>query len=863
MKKKLMAALAWVLLAGVAIVFPLSSAYAVSTFRYETETRIYNKEKITPGYLLLNSGSGGSNQTSHSNTTWLIDPLGRICHSWTGSGDTARLMEDGSLSTLGLLQTKEGTKRWEITTNPVQFGINFNGHHDGLRIFNKKLNQFTYLIAFNYTTTSDEQIAAGYIAQSSTAGSADGVYELDENKNVIWYWKFIDHTYQTLFPDYARYITPVAPGQPDFDKYLEKTRRGFDVWWQQDNAAPDSAAGITSDWQHVNALDYDEDQGRIVIDPKHFSQQVMIDHQGTFVPGDPEAGIALAKKTYFDNMGMTPAAYDAANPQNGDFMYRWGNPSSYDAGLAPGFNDAGDQQQFGPHCVGWVNTWEWNPYHVSGEPTQAGYVGAWASPTSANVMSGAGNMYVLDNGCYTPLGFATVIREYSPYHNSAGIDTCPNRVNRGSCPIIWEYEAGWQPLSNGVRKSKQEVWKYESHLANSFYSSHISGAQRLFGGAYMGCAGNRGQHIQIAPDGEVVWEYIRSGSRIATASTTSTFRSYWYTPQHPGIVALKQFYGGSFTPGNTPVGRTADELTYKVVGSGGAGCGASNACCRTTACPTCPDCEALGQCPGNDCCTTPTPVCPCGDCPSGQCPSDDCCPTPPNCACENCAASGKCPSGNCCTTLPKCACEDCSLTGKCPDDACCPAPPVCECADCAASGKCPADDCCPTPPACACEECDCTTCCNTLDECECDECGTCSSCCEQCPTCQVCPPCEGEGNPNWAGSCCPERACDTYNPDDNNGKPYCAQNCQPCTVCADEPGQTSEVVLGKEQCPTCATCPTGSAGTGTVTLPNGSTINVGTVKPAVSKAWGVGISTSTSGGGDSGSGSSGSSGSGY
>lgn len=869
MKKKLLAALAWVLLAGVAIVFPLSSAYAVSTFRYETETRIYNPEKIVPGYLILCSGTGGTNQTSHGLTTWLIDPLGRICHSWTQTGDTARLMEDGSLSTLGKLQTADGTNRWEITSNPVAYGHTFNGHHDGLRIFNKKLNQFTYLIAFNYTTTSDDQIAAGFGTATSGSTSGDGVYELDENKNVIWYWRFIDHTYQTLYPTYARYITPVQPGQPGFSDYLAKTRLGFDVYWRTDNSEPDGGFGIVTDWQHVNALDYDEDMGRIVIDPKHFSQQVMIDHLNTFVPGDPEAGIALAKKTYFDYMGtMTYAQYKAANPYDGDFMYRWGQPSSYDAGLAPGFTDAGNSQQFGPHCVGWVNTYEWNPYHASTDPAQAGYVGTWANPTTANAMEGGGNMYVLDNGCYTPLGYQTTIHEYSPYHNSAGVDTCPNRLNRASCPIIWEYEAGWKPLSNGFRESMQTVRKYQSHLPNSFYSSHISGAQRLKGGALMGCAGNRGQHIQIAPDGEVVWEYIRANanSRVLTASTVSTFRSYWYTPQHPGIIALKTLHGGDFTPGNTPVGRTPEELTYKVVGSGGAGCGDNNDCCRApapgcSACDPCQDCEALGQCPSTDCCTTTTPVCPCSDCPSGQCPSQDCCPDPPDCACENCAASGKCPADDCCTTLPKCACEDCAASGKCPDTACCPAPPVCNCEDCEDSGKCPADECCPTPPACSCTECSCDTCCNTLPACACPTCGECDSCCTACPQCEDCPPCDSEVDPNWTCDSCCTRECEAWDAEHPPEEPWCARNCYTsidqceCVGVEVSPGTTA-------QCDACVTCPPGAtSGAGTVTLPNGNTVNTGTVKPAISKGWGVGISTPSTGGGGA-DGSSGS-GSGY
>jgi hypothetical protein len=56
MKKTLFTALALFLLVGVAIVLPLSSAHALSTFVAETETKIYIPAKSYGGYFLPTQG---------------------------------------------------------------------------------------------------------------------------------------------------------------------------------------------------------------------------------------------------------------------------------------------------------------------------------------------------------------------------------------------------------------------------------------------------------------------------------------------------------------------------------------------------------------------------------------------------------------------------------------------------------------------------------------------------------------------------------------------------------------------------------------------------------------------------------------
>ena len=56
---------------------------------------------------------------------------------------------------------------------------------------------------------------------------------------------------------------------------------------------------------HINSLDYNETLGQMVVNNSTDSEFYVIDHQGTFVPGDAAASIALAAG------------------RKGDFLFRW------------------------------------------------------------------------------------------------------------------------------------------------------------------------------------------------------------------------------------------------------------------------------------------------------------------------------------------------------------------------------------------------------------------------------------------------------------------------------------------------------------------------------------------------------------
>ena len=72
MKKKLFTVMAALLLA---IVLPLTSAYALSTFLAETETKIYKPAKSYGGYFMPTQNSAGF-------THWVMDMMGYVVHQW-------------------------------------------------------------------------------------------------------------------------------------------------------------------------------------------------------------------------------------------------------------------------------------------------------------------------------------------------------------------------------------------------------------------------------------------------------------------------------------------------------------------------------------------------------------------------------------------------------------------------------------------------------------------------------------------------------------------------------------------------------------------------------------------------------------
>ncbi len=529
MKKTLFAALAFVMMVGVAIILPLSSAQAVEVFSAETETRIYNPEKSYGGYFIPSQSNGG--------TTYLIDMMGNVVHEWAGVGGTPQLMPNGNLSSRGQIMDWDGNILWSYA--PADYGrADWNMHHDSRLIWNKKLKQYTLLAVARPTTTKADIIAAGgdpnwdYGSSAgakgavSRTGTQDGMIEVNMNKEIVWEWKFMDHTVQSKNPAWPNYITDVAkaPGR-------------LDVSWMTDMQAPEGTAGVCNDWMHVNSLDYNEELDQVVINAKHWSTFFVIDHGKTFV----------STTKWADNTA-------AAKGPAGDFIYRFGSPASYNQGAAPGFQTTGHNQMFGAHNIQWIRPYHWErPHSEAGDkwPDPVGYTQSGIS------LPGAGNFLVYDNGVFRPTGYQSRVLEINPFLNAAGVNTGAyvNPPAAGYVRNIGAFGAlgGYGNQANYI--SKQVVWSYKSKSPTSFFSPHISGMQRLPNGNTSIHSGTQGHLFEVTPTGEVVWEYQWPDVAGPTCQAIVTddflinmFRHYRYGTDYPA------FAGRDLTPTGTLTG---------------------------------------------------------------------------------------------------------------------------------------------------------------------------------------------------------------------------------------------------------------------------------------------------------------------
>jgi hypothetical protein len=88
-----------------------------------------------------------------------------------------------------------------------------------------------------------------------------------------------------------------------------------------------------------------------------------------------------------------------------------------------------------------------------------------------------------------------------------------------------------QPTTNTI------VWSYETKPGWRFFSSFISGAQRLPNGNTLVCEGMTGRLFEVTFMGEVVWEYVNPffSDDERFGRNNVVFRAYRYAPDFPGL----------------------------------------------------------------------------------------------------------------------------------------------------------------------------------------------------------------------------------------------------------------------------------------------------------------------------------------
>lgn len=470
-----------------------------------TELRYWNRDKSFAGYTLFATGG----------TAFLIDMEGNLVHKWQ-SGNNPHLLENGNLMTIvreeeggGLQGLREldwdGNIIWEY--RETREGYTTRG--DPVRIFNKKLKQYTTVSYAIKSISNKEAIAAGYDPSNGPwqGASMDVIFEVDMGGKVIWEWRFMDHLIQDFDPTKANYV---GKGQTiaDYPGRLNINMPG---------------KPLHRDWLHCNSMDFSEELDQVVINSVR-GEFYVIDHDHTFIPGDPEGSMRLASG---------PA---------GDFLYRFGDPAQYGQGDPPSilrdWNEStpGHKQIGGSHNIQWIRP---------GLP-------------------GAGHFLVFNNAQYlferTPQSY---IFEINGYLDANGKNTGSYVNPPAAGYYTWEPSEARFTHKQPKRMSNQIVWIYTSKNNTSFFSHIGSGCQRLPNGNTLICAMTDGIFFEVTSDGELAWEYINPVStqgEILEAlldrppMTNASFRALRYGPDHPALA------GRDLTPRGTITGKKGFQI---------------------------------------------------------------------------------------------------------------------------------------------------------------------------------------------------------------------------------------------------------------------------------------------------------------
>ena len=450
------------------------------SLRTATGLIYWDQGRAYDGYTLF--GAQGHN------TTYLIDMEGNVVNSWPVSGNP-RLIDNGHLFARDGNELQELDWDGNVVWRYLETRPNYAPHHDWVRTFNPKLGEPTTMYLANRNVTHEECIALGCDpANDYTGAQVDTVVEVDMDGNIIWEWRFIDHLIQDIDPTKTNYV---GDGKTiaDYPHRLNANLPGHP---------------IRRDWLHNNAMDYSEELDQVMFDTVQ-GEIYIIDHGGTFVPGDLEASMALA-----------------AGPK-GDLLWRFGDPARYEQGDPPSINEdwtgssTGHKQIGGSHDVHWIDA----------------------------SLPGAGNIMVFNNGQYLferiPQSY---ILEINPYLDANGNDTGQYVNPPDAGYYVWESEDARMTHKQPKNTSNQIVWMYAARSGQNFFSHIGSSTQRLPNGNTLIDAMTEGHLFEVTVDGEPVWEYINpvtTEGKVVKYMTdrepmaNPMFRAYRYDASHPAL----------------------------------------------------------------------------------------------------------------------------------------------------------------------------------------------------------------------------------------------------------------------------------------------------------------------------------------
>ena len=434
-----------------------AAAFSSSMVMSEDSTLglIYKEKGCAPGYMLYTPLG--------SIWTYITDLDGNLVHQWTDTdpgGNSVYLLPDGSLLRCADTGPGEGSiiaaggdggsiRRfdwdgallWDFEYSTADYRL----HHD----IEPLPNGNVLAIAWDFLSRT-EALAAGRDPANLSENQASSLWPLTiveiepdglTGGNIVWKWSIMDHVIQDFDKTKANY--GVIGDNP----------RKIDL-----NRVRDSRA----DWIHANSVDYDEVNDQILISTPFLNELWIIDH-------------ALTTE-------------DAAT-ENGDLLYRWGNPQNYDRGTAD------DQLNYFSHDARYV---------------PVGY-------------PGEGNITFFNNGNGRPDGAYSTIYEFTPDRNASGGFDLPAAG------------AAYGPVDGTVL--------YIAETPTDYYSSGLSGVERQPNGNTVICKGRGGVFNELDPNGNLIWEYVNPVTATGPlaqgclpSNNQNSFRASRYPLDYAGFV---------------------------------------------------------------------------------------------------------------------------------------------------------------------------------------------------------------------------------------------------------------------------------------------------------------------------------------
>ncbi|MDH3987722.1 MAG: aryl-sulfate sulfotransferase [Gammaproteobacteria bacterium] len=351
---------------------PFARMMAVGADRPMVET---DPERVAPGYTVIQTFTAKDGLIINNDREELAVLENRfpIMHSEIlpnghriveGYRHSARFALAGGYT--GCLEEydEHGNMLWQLNLASDEY----TAHHDFAILPNGNILTITW-----ESVTADQAISQGRDPETVPEDGDfwyDGVIEIDPyNAEIVWEWSVRHHIIQefdSTKPNYG--VVADHPELWDINKFVPSFVAG----------------GISADWAHFNAIDYNPELDQILLSSNFHGEFYVIDHSATPYEAADHKGGRYGK--------------------GGDILYRWGNPANYNRGTQE------ERELWGQHDVQWIR----------------------------DGLNGAGNILIFNNGG-PDRPWSTVI-EIEPPMNADGSYVLNDGEAYGPTEKVWLYD---------------------------------------------------------------------------------------------------------------------------------------------------------------------------------------------------------------------------------------------------------------------------------------------------------------------------------------------------------------------------------------------------------------------------------------